>query len=105
LCIVCKFILCSSCCGKLLYLAIRCILSDSLCFLAVVRGSECTVNQILNTTHLKFGANTLHVDSPLSICMTRGSTDHIVRVTRVFLISRIDAAILVLCYFSMGLLL
>jgi hypothetical protein len=41
LCIVCKFILCSRCCGKLFFLAIRCIVSHSFCFVAVVRGSEC----------------------------------------------------------------
>jgi hypothetical protein len=38
LCFDCK---CSRSCGKLLFLAICCIVSHSFCFLATVRGSEC----------------------------------------------------------------
>jgi hypothetical protein len=40
-CFVCKFIVCSRCYGKLLFLAVCCIVSHSFCLLVVVRGSEC----------------------------------------------------------------
>jgi hypothetical protein len=41
LCFDCKFSFCSRSCGKLLFLAICCIVSHSFCVLPAVRGSEC----------------------------------------------------------------
>ena len=37
----CRFSLCKSCCGKLLFLAVGCIDVHSFCFFFVVNGREC----------------------------------------------------------------
>jgi len=43
LCSICRLSFSSRCCGKLLFLAIDCIISHSLCFLSGLRGKECTL--------------------------------------------------------------
>ena len=41
LCSICRLSFSSRCCGKLLFLAIDCIISHSVCFLSGLRGREC----------------------------------------------------------------
>ena len=41
LCSICRLSFSSMCCGKLLFLAIDCIISHSVCFLSGLRGKEC----------------------------------------------------------------
>ena len=41
LCSICRLSFSSRCCGKLLFLAIDCIISHSVCFLSGLRGKEC----------------------------------------------------------------
>jgi len=40
-CSICWLSFSSRCCGKLLFLAIDCIISHSVCFLSGLRGREC----------------------------------------------------------------
>ena len=41
LCSICRLSFSSRCCGKLLVLAIVCVISHSICFLPGLRGKEC----------------------------------------------------------------
>jgi len=41
LCSICRLSFSSRCCAKLLFLAIDCIISHSICFLSGLRGKEC----------------------------------------------------------------
>ena len=41
LCSICQLSFSSRCCGKLLFLAVDCIISHSVCFLSGLRGNEC----------------------------------------------------------------
>jgi len=41
LCSICRLSFISRCCGKLLFLAIDCIIFHSVCFLSGLRGKEC----------------------------------------------------------------
>jgi len=41
LCSICRLSFSSRFCGKLLFLAIECIISHSVCFLSGLRGKEC----------------------------------------------------------------
>jgi len=52
LCSICQLSFSSRCCRKLLFLAIGCTISHSVCFLSGLRGKECILYLLIQTSWL-----------------------------------------------------